>query len=337
MGIAAGGQITQKIYPDYNDVAVYDTSLCARVFINICNSRSWTTITGLEMPSTPIDIWAYQRAGIPWFNLYDEPKGHVNQSDALARCKDIYEIGNDDADLADGFDAMSSNVVSLKHKNLMNGAGKWQVYLSDQKKWADYPANISKTLESGKTARYSRGGQTYTVNPTTLKQVNHKYKTERKIRRKSTSGKTKTNNSKSSKSSKEMKAVTSAHASNPALGKWQVYLSDQKKWSTYPGDVCQKLDAGQTVTYSRGSHTYKVYPSQLKQINSQYHTERKIRKVAPKVTAKAIPSQPKASKMVPKDLSKSTPKKPKKCSSCEGRGHLNDSWFGNHTKCTKCS
>jgi len=72
MGLAAGGSMVQKIYPDPHKRAVWDMDRAVRCFVHIVDSRQWTAITGEPMPPSPIDPSAYKNAGFPWFEVYDE-------------------------------------------------------------------------------------------------------------------------------------------------------------------------------------------------------------------------------------------------------------------------
>lgn len=72
MGLAAGGKITQKIYPDEHGIDTWDEDNFGRVYIHIVNSSMFRKITGMEVPSTPITTETYTKYGLPWFEIYDE-------------------------------------------------------------------------------------------------------------------------------------------------------------------------------------------------------------------------------------------------------------------------
>jgi hypothetical protein len=84
MGLSAGGQIRQKIYPDDFGIDAWDTSLTVRVFATILNSVDWMRVTGHRPPHFPPDADAYTKAGLPWFALYDEKMGAIEGSAELA-------------------------------------------------------------------------------------------------------------------------------------------------------------------------------------------------------------------------------------------------------------
>lgn len=92
MGLAAGGEIRQEIYPDDQfGVEAFDKSQTGRVFVHICNSQMWSEITGEPAPESPISAQQYTNYGFPWFDIYNETPGLKAQS-ALKQIKDIAEI-----------------------------------------------------------------------------------------------------------------------------------------------------------------------------------------------------------------------------------------------------
>ena len=72
MTLGAGGQMRQKIYPDRFGRDVWDAGSVGRAHVRLINAPAWRTLTGEEAPSSPIDIESYTRAGLPWFDIYDE-------------------------------------------------------------------------------------------------------------------------------------------------------------------------------------------------------------------------------------------------------------------------
>lgn len=89
MGLGAGGEMKQKIYPDPYGIETWDQDNYGRIFIHIINSAEFFAITGFDPPPTPIDAKTYTEYGLPWFDLYDETKGDVPPSERLARAKTI--------------------------------------------------------------------------------------------------------------------------------------------------------------------------------------------------------------------------------------------------------
>jgi hypothetical protein len=71
MGIAAGGNIVQKIYPDPYGLDCWNSDETARAQIYIVNNSQFLSITG-RTPSPPVISAAhYTRIGLPWFKLWD--------------------------------------------------------------------------------------------------------------------------------------------------------------------------------------------------------------------------------------------------------------------------
>lgn len=92
MGLAAGGRMRQKIYPDRHGIETWDQGNYARLYVHLVNSAMWTQITGEAMPSTPVSVQVYAQHGYPWFDLYDEAKGDVGASDVLSGVKSVKEM-----------------------------------------------------------------------------------------------------------------------------------------------------------------------------------------------------------------------------------------------------
>lgn len=92
MGLAAGGKMQQKIYPDPHGIDTWDQTNFGRVYIHIVNSMMYREITGKEPPATPVSAKTYTQYGFPWFALYDEAKGDVAAADALTKVKSIKEM-----------------------------------------------------------------------------------------------------------------------------------------------------------------------------------------------------------------------------------------------------
>jgi hypothetical protein len=89
MGLAGGGKITQKIYPDSHGIDTWDEANNGRVFVHIVNSEMWREITGEATPPTPVSAHTYTKYGFPWFKLYDERLDDLPPSEALAGVKSV--------------------------------------------------------------------------------------------------------------------------------------------------------------------------------------------------------------------------------------------------------
>lgn len=92
MGLAAGGQMTQKIYADEHGLDTWDPENFGRVFIHIVNSKLYREITGEEPPPTPITAQTYSLYHLPWFSLYDEHKQDLPPSDTLKGVKSVKQV-----------------------------------------------------------------------------------------------------------------------------------------------------------------------------------------------------------------------------------------------------
>lgn len=84
MGMGAGGEIAQRIYPDPHGLSTWDVERPDVVEVHVLNSLQFELATGLEPPPTPIDARAYSERGLPWFELYDEHRGDLAESERLS-------------------------------------------------------------------------------------------------------------------------------------------------------------------------------------------------------------------------------------------------------------
>ena len=72
MGLAPGGRMRQQIYTDRRAMEDWDQRHSGRCFVHIANSLAWRQITRADPPTAPRTAAEYTRAGLPWFELYDE-------------------------------------------------------------------------------------------------------------------------------------------------------------------------------------------------------------------------------------------------------------------------
>ncbi len=92
MGLGAGGRMRQEIYTDERPLRDYDADRSARVFVHLCSATEWTAITGEVAPPTPVDREAYVRAGLPWFDYYDNERTDIAAPRTLAKVKTVDEV-----------------------------------------------------------------------------------------------------------------------------------------------------------------------------------------------------------------------------------------------------
>jgi hypothetical protein len=114
MGLAAGGRMTQKIYPDDHGIDTWDTSKVRSAVVHMVDSTLYERITGDAPPPSPVSARTYTEYGLPWFALYDEDEEDIAPAAALAKVKSVTTM-NADKNLLDETD---SYPVSI---------GRWQV------------------------------------------------------------------------------------------------------------------------------------------------------------------------------------------------------------------
>ncbi len=88
MGLAPGGRMKQDIYEDDFLLSDWDRQGKSRCFVHIANSMVWSEITGSTPPTVPPTSTEYTRAGLPWFDWYDDRKP-VAGSRTLAKLKSV--------------------------------------------------------------------------------------------------------------------------------------------------------------------------------------------------------------------------------------------------------
>lgn len=92
MGLAAGGSMKQKIYPDPHGLETWDATKAERCFVHIVDSRMWKRITGEDCPPTPVGMSQYVSAGLPWYDLYDEGMPTLDGTDTLKNVKPVQSL-----------------------------------------------------------------------------------------------------------------------------------------------------------------------------------------------------------------------------------------------------
>jgi hypothetical protein len=102
-GIAAGGNISQKINRDPYPAWAYDASNATHLHLTVINATYFTQVTGLPSPPSPISPQTYLQLKLPWYALYDEqiPVANnvtVTSSSPLSNVKSIGQMmGSDGA------------------------------------------------------------------------------------------------------------------------------------------------------------------------------------------------------------------------------------------------
>lgn len=87
MGLAPGGKMKQDIYKDRFELDDWDLEHSSRCFIHIANSLVWHEITGSYPPHQPPSAHEYTKAGLPWFDYYDDHLKALAGSSKLANLK----------------------------------------------------------------------------------------------------------------------------------------------------------------------------------------------------------------------------------------------------------
>jgi hypothetical protein len=92
MGLAAGGQIEQRIEKDPYGAERWEASQTAALFVHIANSKDWQELTGRPMPREPLAARDYTLHGGKWFDYYSETD--VSTAPALAGLKSVGAIAD---------------------------------------------------------------------------------------------------------------------------------------------------------------------------------------------------------------------------------------------------
>jgi hypothetical protein len=107
MGLAAGGRMAQKVYPDAHGVDTWDAGRVTELRVHIANSEQYAFITGEPAPPSPVSAATYTEFGLPWYALYDEHKGDVATSAVLRGVKSLDQLERE----AGGSSAQASVLV----------------------------------------------------------------------------------------------------------------------------------------------------------------------------------------------------------------------------------
>jgi hypothetical protein len=83
LGVAGGGAIEQKVYPDPHGIKAWDQKNFTDITVLIVNSTEFRAITGVAPPASPISAADYERLGLPWFKLYDEEQRDLSGAPRL--------------------------------------------------------------------------------------------------------------------------------------------------------------------------------------------------------------------------------------------------------------
>ncbi|MFD9407533.1 hypothetical protein ACFWBN_11025 [Streptomyces sp. NPDC059989] len=102
MGLGVGGTMRQEVYRDERSLSAWAPEPAARVFVHLVTPPAWRRITGEGAPPSPVDRAAYTKAGLPWFDHYDETAADLAPAEALDGVKPVGEwLGDDHAPWAE--------------------------------------------------------------------------------------------------------------------------------------------------------------------------------------------------------------------------------------------
>ncbi|WP_369657979.1 hypothetical protein HEP85_35295 [Streptomyces sp. RPA4-2] len=91
MGLGVGGSMRQEIYPADRPLDAWAREPAGRVFVHLVTPPEWRRVTGEAPPPSPVDRAAYTRAGLPWFEYYDQDAGDVAPTDTLGAVRPVGE------------------------------------------------------------------------------------------------------------------------------------------------------------------------------------------------------------------------------------------------------
>jgi hypothetical protein len=116
MGLAPGGRMRQEIYEDPFGLEDWDLTRTSRCFVHLVNSAMWKAMTGELPPTTPPSAADYSRAGLPWFDYYDESAKPADGSAVLRGLKSVFRLGEEKGDHppAENEGASAPRVVNLR-------------------------------------------------------------------------------------------------------------------------------------------------------------------------------------------------------------------------------
>ncbi|MEU5598333.1 hypothetical protein [Streptomyces sp. NPDC020298] len=98
MGLGVGGSMRQEVYRDDRPLTDWSQEPSGRVFVHLVTPPEWRRITGEEPPPSPVDRAAYTRAGLPWYDYYDQDAEDLAPTDALESVKPAGDWLGDDLD-----------------------------------------------------------------------------------------------------------------------------------------------------------------------------------------------------------------------------------------------
>ncbi|WP_306187204.1 hypothetical protein [Streptomyces sp. MK5] len=96
MGLGVGGSMRQEVYRDERPPGDWTGEPAGRVFVHLVTPPEWRRITGENPPPSPVDRAAYTRAGLPWFDYYDQDAEDLAPTDGLGSVRPVGDWLGDD-------------------------------------------------------------------------------------------------------------------------------------------------------------------------------------------------------------------------------------------------
>ncbi|MGW3651396.1 hypothetical protein [Streptomyces sp. NPDC000878] len=96
MGLGVGGSMRQEVYRDDRPLTAWAERPAGRVFVHLVTPPEWRRITGEAPPPSPVDRAAYTRAGLPWFDYYDEDAEDLTATAPLTAVQPVGDWLGDD-------------------------------------------------------------------------------------------------------------------------------------------------------------------------------------------------------------------------------------------------
>lgn len=92
IGLGAGGQIRQRVYPDPYGVHIWDPTECVSAEVRLVTAHAFEALTGEQAPPTPVDADTYTSHGFPWFDLYDESADALPATPEMERVRSVGDV-----------------------------------------------------------------------------------------------------------------------------------------------------------------------------------------------------------------------------------------------------
>ncbi|WP_367319138.1 hypothetical protein [Streptomyces sp. HUAS ZL42] len=98
MGLGVGGSMRQEVYNDDRPLKDWAQDAAGRVFVHLVTPPEWRRITGEAPPPSPVDRAAYTRAGLPWYDYYDQDAEDLAPTGTLEGVRPVGDWLGDDLD-----------------------------------------------------------------------------------------------------------------------------------------------------------------------------------------------------------------------------------------------